>query len=242
MHIRANHPYPSRRSPVIAENMVATSHPIAAQAGVQMMARGGNAVDAALAAAITLTVVEPTGNGIGSDAFAILWDGQELHGLNASGRSPAAWTPERFAGLDEMPYRGWESVTVPGAVSSWVMLSERFGKLPFAQLFEPAIGYAQKGFPVTPLIAQLWQRAAEQLGHYPGFAETFLPDGRPPVAGEYFCSPGHARSLKLIAESKGEAFYEGVLAEEIATFAQQHDAALPVEDMAAHRGDWCGSI
>ncbi|MGB3246934.1 MAG: gamma-glutamyltransferase, partial [Sulfitobacter sp.] len=141
MQIRAAHPYPSRRSAVLAANMVATSHPLAAQAGLSMLSRGGNAVDAALATAIALTVVEPTGNGIGSDAFAILWDGTELHGLHASGHSPAGWNIDRFSGRAEMPFRGWESVTVPGAVSAWVSLSERFGKLPFETLFKPAIRY-----------------------------------------------------------------------------------------------------
>ena len=128
--------YPSQRMPVLAKNVVATSQPLAAQAGLAMLAKGGNAVDAGLAAAITLTVVEPTSNGIGSDAFAILWDGQRLVGLNASGRSPAGWTPERFAGKKSMPSLGWDSVTVPGAVSAWVALSKRYGKLPFADLFE----------------------------------------------------------------------------------------------------------
>ncbi|WP_187431108.1 Glutathione hydrolase-like YwrD proenzyme [Roseobacter fucihabitans] len=242
MQLRSNHHYPSRRSPVAADNMVATSHPLATQAGLSMLARGGNAVDAALAAAITLTVVEPSGNGIGSDAFAILWDGQELHGLNASGRSPAGWTPERFAAHTDMPFRGWESVTVPGAVSAWVDLSERFGKLDFAMLFEPAIRYAENGFPVSPIIATLWARAAEQLGDQPGFAETFLPKGRAPRAGEYFTSPGYARSLRLIAETKGRAFYHGEIAEKIVAFAQKHDAALSMDDMAGHQNDWCGTI
>lgn len=242
MHLRANHHYPSRRSAVAAENIVATSHPLAAQAGLSVMARGGNAVDAALSTAITLTVVEPSGNGIGSDAFAILWDGEQLHGLNASGRAPADWTPDRFAGQDAMPFRGWESVTVPGAVSAWVELSERFGKLPFETLFEPAIGYAEKGFPVSPVIATLWQRAAEQLGDQPGFAETFLPNGRAPRAGEFFSSPGHARTLRLIAETKGKAFYEGEIAEEIAAYAAAHGAALTAADLAAHKPDWCGTI
>lgn len=242
MDIRANHHYPSRRSAVAADNIVATSHPLATQAGLSMMARGGNAVDAALATAITLTVVEPSGNGIGSDAFAILWDGKELHGLNASGRAPSAWTPDRFAGMERVPFRGWESVTVPGAVSAWVALSERFGKLPFETLFEPAITYAEKGFPVSPVIATLWQRAADELGTQPGFAETFMPDGRAPRAGEYFQSPGHARTLRLIAETKGKAFYEGVIAEEIAAFAKAHDAALSGTDLAGHNADWCGTI
>ena len=242
MKLRATHSYPSRRSAVLAENMVATSHPLAAQAGVSMMARGGNAVDAALATAIALTVLEPTGNGIGSDAFAILWDGTSLHGLNASGRSPAGWDAARFAGRDAMPYRGWESVTVPGAVSAWVSLSERFGKLPFETLFEPAVRYAEHGFPVTPVIATLWARAAVELADQPGFAETFLLDGRAPRAGEIFNSPGHARTLRLIAETRGKAFYQGEIAEKIAAFAASHGAALTVDDLAAHQADWCGTI
>ena len=149
-----------------------------------MLMKGGNAVDAALATAITLTVVEPTGNGIGSDAFAILWDGSKLHGLNASGRSPAAWTPERFTGRTTMPASGWDSVTVPGAVSAWVALSERFGKLPFADLFEPAIRYASDGFMVSPVIARLWARQAPSLERVPGFAEHLMVNGRAPAAGE----------------------------------------------------------
>ncbi len=242
MDIRATHPYPSRRSAVLADNIVSASQPLAAQAGLAMLAKGGNAVDAAIATAITLTLVEPTGNGLGSDAFAILWDGTTLHGLNASGRSPAGWTPERFNGLDAMPYRGWDSVTVPGAVSAWVALSERFGKLPFADLFAPAIGYAENGFNVTPKIAELWRRAAEILGDQPGFADAFLPDGRAPKAGERFANKPMAETLRLIALTKGKAFYEGELAEKIATFAAKHGAALTVEDMAANQVEWCGTI
>ena len=143
-------PYPSKRSPVFAKNLVATSQPLAVQAGINALRKGGNAVDAALATAITLTVVEPCSNGIGSDAFAIVWDGSELHGLNASGRSPAALSAERFVGMTEMPGRGWDSVTVPGAVSAWVELSSRFGRLAFGQLFEDAIHHATSGFQVGP--------------------------------------------------------------------------------------------
>ncbi len=242
MQLRANHHYPSRRSAVLARNTVATSHPLAAQAGLRMLARGGNAVDAALATAITLTVVEPTGNGLGSDAFAILWDGSDLHGLNASGRSPAGWTPERFKNHTTMPYRGWETVTVPGAVSAWVTLSERFGKLPFATLFEAAITYAEDGHAVSPIVATLWARAAEELGDQPGFAETFMPKGRAPKAGEIFRSPGHARTLRLIAKSKGEAFYKGEIAQAIAAYAALHGAALSTQDMASHTNDWCGTV
>jgi len=144
-------PYAWPRKPVLATNVVCTSQPFAAQAGLRMLADGGSAVDAAIATAITLTVVEPVSNGIGSDAFAIVWDGRELHGLNASGRSPAAWTPEYFGG-DGVPMLGWNAVTVPGAVSAWVELHAKFGKLPMKELLQPAIGYARNGFPVTEVI------------------------------------------------------------------------------------------
>ncbi|MCQ0970272.1 gamma-glutamyltransferase family protein [Paracoccus sp. TK19116] len=234
--------YASRRSAVMAGNVVATSQPLAAQAGLSMLAQGGNAIDAAIATAAALTVVEPTGNGLGSDAFCILWDGTQLHGLNASGRSPAAWTPDRFAGLKAMPERGWESVTVPGAISAWVELAERFGTLDLPTLLAPAIRYAEEGFPVSPVIAALWARGASLLKNQPGFAECFMPGGRAPRAGERFRNPDQAETLRQIAETKGRAFYEGALAEKIAAFAAQHDAALTVEDMAEHRADWTGTI
>ncbi|HON31047.1 MAG TPA: gamma-glutamyltransferase, partial [Ottowia sp.] len=149
-------PYASRRSPVLGRQVVSTSQPLAAQAGLRMLLAGGNAVDAALAAAMALTVVEPSGCGIGSDAFAIVWDGQALHGLNASGRAPAGWTPDYFARLGGLPDKGWNAVTVPGAVSGWIALWRRFGRLPLAQLAQPAIDYARHGFPVSPTIATLW--------------------------------------------------------------------------------------
>jgi gamma-glutamyltranspeptidase/glutathione hydrolase len=226
----------------LADNIVAASQPLAAQAGLLMLVRGGNAVDAAIATAITLTLVEPTGNGVGSDAFAIVWDGIKLHGLNASGRSPAGWTPDRFAAYETMPFRGWESVTVPGAVSAWVALSDRFGKLPFIDLFEPAIGYAEGGFIVTPKIAELWRQAAETLGEYPGFAETFLPGGKAPKAGERFVNAPLAKTLRAIAETKGASFYEGELAKAICAAAAEHGSVLTCADMAAHTVDWCGTI
>src|SRR5262247_2848504 len=231
-------PYPSQRMPILARNAVATSQPLAAQAGLSMLYKGGNAVDAALAAAITLTVVEPTSNGIGSDAFAILWDGSKLHGLNASGRSPEGWTLDRFKGKSAMPTRGWDAVTVPGAVSAWVALSERFGKLPFADLFEPAIRYAADGYLVSPTIARLWARQAPNLKDVPGFAEHFMPNGRAPEAGEKFAAPAHARTLKRIAETKGAAFYRGELAESMAAHARKHGGAMTMTDLAAHTADW----
>ncbi len=229
-------PYDIRRGPVLARNVVATSQPLAAQAGLSMLYRGGNAVDAALAAAITLTVVEPTGNGLGSDAFAILWDGNALHGLNASGRSPAGLVPGK---VDQ---RGWGSVTVPGAVSGWVALSGRFGALPFETLFSPAIDYAENGFPVSPIIARLWQLGGAALKDQPGFADCFLPHGRAPVAGETFRNPALAQSLRLIAQTKGAAFYSGVLAEQIAADAARHGSALTLEDLAHHCADWTNTI
>jgi len=240
MHLRHDPAYPSRRSPVLAENIVATSQPLAVQAGVEILRRGGNAVDAAIATAACLTIVEPTGNGLGSDAFCILWDGRALHGLNASGRAPAAWTPERFAG--GMVERGWDSVTVPGAVSAWADLSARFGKMDLPEILAPAIRYAEEGFIVSPVIAALWALGAETLKNQPGFAETFLPHGRAPRAGERFRNPGAARTLRAIAATGGRAFYEGEIAEEIAAFAEPHGGAMTVDDLAGHENDWCGTL
>ncbi|MGM0560912.1 MAG: gamma-glutamyltransferase family protein [Pseudomonadota bacterium] len=242
MSMTFDFPYPSQRMPVMARNMVATSQPLASQAGLRMLMQGGNAVDAALATAIALTVVEPTGNGLGSDAFAILHDGKGLHGLNASGRAPAAWTPERFAGQEAMPERGWDAVTVPGAVSAWVSLSERFGRLPFEALFEPAITYADKGYAVTPIIAQLWANGARVLKEQPGFAEAFMPEGRAPKAGELYSNAAMGRSLRLIAETRGQAFYSGELAEKMVAFAGRHGGALSIEDLASHEPFWCDTV
>ena len=242
MKIENHHHYPSRRSPVIASNMVAASQPLAAQAGLKMLSSGGNAVDAALATAIMLTLVEPTGCGLGSDAFAIVWDGNDLHGLNSSGRAPAAWSRERFNHLEEMPFRGWESVTVPGVVAAWSGLSQKFGKLSFEKLFEPAIHYANQGFPVSPIISQLWSRGAAELSTQPGFAENFMPGGASPMAGQIFSNPNLAKTLQLIAETKGKAFYEGELAERIEENAIKHGASLCVADLAGHSADWCGTI
>ena len=235
-------PYPSQRMPVFARNVVATSQPLAAQAGLQMLARGGNAVDAALAAAITLTVVEPTSNGIGSDAFAIIWDGKELHGLNGSGRSPRAWSPSRFSGRTRMPNLGWDTVTVPGAVDVWASLSRRFGKLPFADLFEPAIRHAADGFIVSPITAAKWSAAPTLYADFPDFAPSFLPGGRAPLAGEHFRPQGTAGTLTSIAETGGESFYRGPLAEKIASRAAETGGAMTREDLAEHRSEWVKTL
>jgi gamma-glutamyltranspeptidase/glutathione hydrolase len=235
-------PYTSQRMPVMASNLVATSQPLAAQAGLRMLLKGGSAVDAALAAAMTLTVVEPTSNGIGSDAFALIWENGRLHGLNASGRSPAAWSPQRFAGRTAIPNRGWDAITVPGCVSAWRTLSEKFGKLPFADLCEPAIKYASDGFLVTPTIARLWAKQAPELQDQPGFRAAFMPRGRAPEPGELFRHPEQARTLKLIAESRGEAFYRGELAEAMIAHCQAHGGAMTLDDLAAHQCDWVEPI
>ena len=232
-------PYPSARSPVCAANVVATSQPLATQAGLDALRRGGNAVDAALTAAITLTVVEPNNNGLGSDAFCILWDGARLVGLNASGRAPAAWTRERFGARAAMPRLGWDSVTVPGAVSAWVALSERYGRLPFAQLFDAAIHYARDGFQVGPISAYHWGLACRGRDRFPEFARHFLPAPEP---GARVRRPDLARSLAAIAESGGEAFYRGELAERIARAARDEGGALTLADLEAHRADWVEPI
>ncbi|GAK55253.1 gamma-glutamyltransferase [Candidatus Vecturithrix granuli] len=235
-------PYPSQRMPVIAENVVATSQPLAAQAGLRMILKGGNAVDAALAAAITLTVVEPTSNGIGSDAFALIWDGGQLYGLNGSGHSPAAWSPEYFAKYQEYPLVGWDTVTVPGAVSAWRALSERFGRLPFADLFDPAIFYAEQGYGVSPITARSWQLAQQKYQKFPEFAKIFLPAGRAPHAGERFRCAAMARTLQEIAETNAESFYRGRLAEAIVHHAQATGGLLIFEDLAQQQADWVTPI
>jgi gamma-glutamyltranspeptidase / glutathione hydrolase len=239
-------PYPSQRMPVIARNVVATSQPLAVAAGLDALRDGGNAVDAALATAITLTVVEPNNNGVGSDAFAIVGRGNDVWGLNGSGRAPAGWTSARFAGRKTMPNLGWDSVTVPGAVSAWVALSERFGKLPFHRLFDAAIAYAADGFHVGPLTAHYWHLATtgyNQFGSaFPDFGQHFLIDGRAPRAGELFRRPDLARTLTQIAQSRGEAFYRGELAQRIASAAAAAGGAMNQDDLAAHRADWVTPI
>ncbi len=239
MELDFDAPYPSGRSPVCARNVVATSQPLATQAGLDVLRCGGNAVDAAVAAAITLTVVEPDNNGVGGDAFCQVWDGERLIGLNASGRSPAGWTRERFAGRITMPRLGWDAVTVPGAVSAWVALSERFGRLPFPRLFEAAVGYARDGFQVAPRSARHWRQAAGARAEFPEFARHFLPA---PAPGQRVRRPELARSLESIADSAGESFYRGELAERIAQSATADGGALTLEDLTDHRADWVTPI
>jgi gamma-glutamyltranspeptidase/glutathione hydrolase len=232
--------YPSTRSPIFARNIVATSHPLAAQAGLRMLAAGGNAVDAAIATAACMPIVEPCSNGLGSDAFCILWDGQRLHGLNASGPAPAAWTRESFGARTEMPRRGWGSVTVPGAVAAWAALSQRFGRLPFADLMAPAAEIAERGYAVPPVVQQKWLFASrvEELTSQPGYAQTFLPHGGAPLVGEHFAMPQAAKALRLIGATKGEAFYRGEIASALAAHAKAHGGAMTEDDLAAYAPEW----
>jgi gamma-glutamyltranspeptidase/glutathione hydrolase len=239
--------YPSQRLPVFGRNLVATSHPLAAQAGLRVLQQGGNAVDAAVAAAAVMTIVEPVSNGLGSDAFCILWDGQQLHGLNASGRAPQAWTPDYFrhkysADTTTPPVRGWDSATVPGAVSAWVALSKRFGKLPFADLLAPAIETAERGYAVPFVVQQKWAAAVPLLAEQPGFASAFMPHGRAPNVGELFRFAEAGRSLRLIAQTHGAAYYGGEIAEAAARHAREHGGAITVADFAAYQPEWVRTI
>jgi len=247
MNFNYNNPYTTARLPVFARNVVSTSHPLAAQAGLRMMLKGGNAVDAAIAAAAALTVTEPVSNGLGSDAFCILWDGNQLHGLNASGRAPQSWTPEYFKrryGYDAVnpPKRGFDSVTVPGAVASWVAMSERFGKLPFADLMEPAIDIAERGYLVPTVVQQKWAAATDELKVLPGFAHSFLPRGRAPEVGELFQFKAAAHGLRAIAETKGQSLYGGEMAHAIEKFAAANGGTLRASDFAAYKPEWVKPI
>lgn len=231
-------PYDTRRMPVCAANAVATSQPLAATAALDILRDGGNAVDAAIAAAMALTVVEPCSNGIGGDAFAIVHDGTRLHGLNASGRAPHAWSLDRFDGHEHMPTLGWEAVTIPGAVSGWAALSERFGRMPMPRLVEAAAHYARDGFPVSPQAAASWARAATRYAGCTDWLQTFAPDGRTPRPGERFACPAQATTLEVIAASNGEDFYRGDLANRIVHAASEAEAAVTLEDLSTHEPMW----
>jgi gamma-glutamyltranspeptidase/glutathione hydrolase len=214
-----------------------------------MLQRGGNAVDAAIATAAALTVLEPTSNGIGADAFALVWDGVRLHGLNGSGRAPAGLTLDavRRHNHDTMPTRGWLSVTVPGAPAAWRDLHKRFGKLRFSTLFEPAILYAEQGYPVSPVLARYWQRAEQTYRslsevEFSGWTPTFAPEGRAPQVGEIWRSRDHARTLSLIAESQADDFYRGSTAQTIVKFAAQTGGLITAADLARHTSTWVDPI
>ena len=236
------HRHPSRREPVFGDAVVATSQPLAAQAGLEMLAEGGTSVDAAIATAAALTVTEPTSNGLGSDAFCLHWDAHRLHGFNGSGRSPAAFDSEGILARGQIQTVGWEPVTIPGAIDAWFTLHERFGKLPMARLLEPAIRMAQHGFRVAPQTAYYWSKSATKFGHLSGWTSTFTRDGRTPRPGERIQLPEHALTLKTLARDGRDAFYGGELAECLHEHSVREGGALRVEDLANHSGMWVDPI
>ncbi|TDP40544.1 gamma-glutamyltransferase 2 [Idiomarina aquatica] len=235
------------RSEAMAPNaMAATSQPLATQVALDIMQQGGNAIDAAIAANAVLGLVEPTGNGIGGDLFAIVWDAESkrLFGLNASGRSPKSLTREYFVenGYDSIPARGVLPISVPGTVDGWFELHERFGQLDMKDVLAPAIEYARKGFPVTEVIAYYFERNGEVLQDYPGFADVFMKDGDMPQKGERFTNPDLANTYQTIAEQGRDVFYEGDIARTISDFVQDNGGFLSYDDLASHESTWVDPV
>ncbi|MBY6211962.1 gamma-glutamyltransferase [Microbulbifer agarilyticus] len=231
------------RSPVLAtQGMAATSHPLATQVALDILKKGGSAVDAAIAANAAQGLMEPTGNGIGGDLFAIVWSAKDkkLHGLNASGRSPKSLSFNYFAdnNLEKIPSHGPLPVSVPGAVDGWFELHEKFGKLPMQELLAPTIRYANEGFPVTQLVAYYWNRSVPKLEKFPGFRETYMPGGKAPQEGDLFRNPRLGNTLQKIADGGRDAFYKGDIAREIDRYMKANGGFLSYEDLAGHTSDW----
>jgi gamma-glutamyltranspeptidase/glutathione hydrolase len=235
------------RSEVIARNgMVATSHPLATQIGLDILRAGGTAVDAAIAANAALGLMEPTGNGIGGDLFAIVWDQKsgKLHGYNGSGRSPRSLTLKWFLdnGYTDVPPHGPLPVSVPGCVDGWFALHGRFGKLPMKQVLAPAIRHAREGFPISEQVAHYWKLSVPRLGKFPGFLEQFTIDGRAPEKGEIWRNPNLASTLEAIARGGRDGFYKGRVAATIAAYLKAQGGFLDEADLAAHRGEWVDPV
>lgn len=237
--------YPSRRSVIYGrKGMVCTSQPLAAQAGLDIIKQGGNAIDAAIATAACMTVLEPTSNGIGSDAFALVWTKGELHGLNASGRAPMAITAEKVKkqGYTAMPKRGWIPVMVPGAPSAWAELSEKFGRLTLEKVMEPAVTYAREGYPVSPVISKIWNNAYKEFidtlkdESFKPWFDTFARDGHAPQPGEIWKSEAHAKTLEKIAKTHAKAFYQGELGDQIDEYSRKTGGYLRKSDLENY---WC---
>ncbi|MCA0392607.1 MAG: gamma-glutamyltransferase [Proteobacteria bacterium] len=239
-------PFATRSEVYAPHAMAATSHPLATQIALDVMKAGGSAVDAAIAANAALGLMEPTGNGIGGDLFAIVWDPktQRLHGYNGSGRSPRSLTLAEFQrrGLSEIPAHGPLPVTVPGAVDGWFALHQRFGRRTMAENLAPAIRYAREGHPVHEVIAYYWERSVPRLSKWPGFTEQFTIDGRAPRTGETWRNPNLADTLQKIAEGGRDAFYTGDIARTIGDYFAANDGFLSYEDMAAHTGEWVDPV
>ncbi len=239
-------PFATRSEVIATHGMAATSHPLATQIALDVLKAGGSAVDAAIAANAALGLMEPTGNGIGGDLFAIVWDAKtrKLHGYNGSGRSPQGLTLAWFQkhGYTAIPPHGPLPVSVPGTVDGWFALHERFGKLPMRRVLAPAVGYAREGFPVTELIAHYWNLSVPRLGKYPGFTEQFTRDGRAPAKGEIWKNPNLANTLEAIGKGGRDAFYKGDIARTIAAYMQANGGFLSYADLASHRGEWVEPI
>jgi gamma-glutamyltranspeptidase/glutathione hydrolase len=235
-------PFATRSEVVAQHGMVATSHPLATQVGLDILKNGGTAVDAAIAANAALGLMEPVSNGVGGDLFAIVWDAKtkKLYGYNGSGRSPKSLTLKWFQdnGYKAIPPTGPLPVSVPGAVDGWFALHDRFGKLPMKQVLAPAIGYAREGFPVTELIAYYWNLSVPRLAKYPGFTEQFTLNGKAPAKGEIWRNPNLAGTLQAIADGGRDAFYKGRIAHVIGDYFKANGGFLAYEDLAAHRGEW----
>jgi len=235
------------RSEVIAQQgMAATSHPLATQVAIDILKKGGSAIDAAIAANACLGLMEPTGCGIGGDLFAIVWDAktQKLHGLNASGRSPKSLTRKVLdsLGITRLPALGPLPVSVPGTVDGWDQLHQKFGKLDWKTLFDPAIQYAENGFPVTELIAYLLNMNAGRLGRYEGFKEVYMPEGRTPVKGEIFYNKALASTYRKLANGGRDAFYRGEIARTIAAYMKKQGGYLSYDDLASHTSEWIDPV
>jgi gamma-glutamyltranspeptidase/glutathione hydrolase len=233
----------STRSEVIAKNgMVATSHPIATQIGIDILQDGGNAIDAAIAANAALGLMEPTGSGIGGDLFAIVWieKDKKLYGLNASGRSPKDLTIEYFTenNYQKIPAYGPLPVSVPGCADGWFELHDRFGKLKMNQVLNPAINYAENGFPVTELVSYYMDKASRSFINYPNFKETYTINGKTPEKGQIFKNPDLAKTLKAIAKNGKRGFYEGEVAKSISDFIIDQGGFLSYDDLKSHKSEW----
>jgi gamma-glutamyltranspeptidase/glutathione hydrolase len=251
MNFDNNVQYPIARSPLVAKNgMVATSQNLAAAAGMEILKRGGNAIDAAIATAACLTVVEPTSNGIGSDAFAIIWCNDKIYGLNSSGAAPRSLSIEAVenAGYKKMPNFGLMPITIPGAPAAWAALSERFGKLSLAECLKPAIDYADNGYPVSHALGVLWRRAYDVYKknlHGEEFApwfSTFAPNNHAPETGQMVYLPHHAQTLREIGKTWAKSFYNGALADEITKFCARHGGYITKEDLQDFKPEWVSPI
>ncbi|WP_391205533.1 gamma-glutamyltransferase family protein [Psychrobacillus sp. L4] len=242
-----HHPFAAKRHTAFAKKgMVATSQPLAAQAGIEILQKGGNAIDAAIATAAALTVVEPTSNGIGGDAFALVWTKDKLHGLNASGPAPLSISAKQIKekGHDKMPGYGVIPITVPGVPAAWAELSEKYGKLTLQEVLVPAIRYAEEGYPLTPILGKYWKMAYRKFKEnctseeFTSWFETFAPNGKAPEIGEIWSSPDHAKTLRAIGETNARDFYEGEIANKIDTFMKQHNGYLSKEDLETYKPEW----